>query len=74
MNQAYEVDTLTLNNQFKCLVQQRTRITIETNEVENINAETNTEKVGDKINVYQNKNKIPNGENIRPNSCITKNY
>ena len=46
--------------------------TKEINEAENINTETNTEKAGNKINVYQNKDKIPNRESRRPNKCITE--
>ena len=74
IRQADEIDTLTLNNQFKCREQQQIDFTIETDEVENINSETSTEKVGNKINIYQNKSKIPNREKRRLNNCITEKY
>ena len=32
------------------------------------------EKVGNKINIYQNKSKIPNRKNRRPNNCISEKY
>ena len=72
IRQLDEIDTLALNNQFKCSEQQQMNFTKEINEAENINTETNTEKAGNKINVYQNKDKIPNRESRRPNKCITE--
>ena len=63
-----------MNNQFKCLEQQQIDMTIETDEAENINTEISTEKVGNKINMHQNKRKIPNRENRRPNNCVTEKY
>ena len=39
-----------------------------------INTQTSLEKVGNKINIYQNKSKIPNRNNRRPNHCITEKY
>ena len=42
--------------------------------MENINAETSTEKAGIKINIFQNKSKIPHSENRRPTNCITEKY
>ena len=74
IHQADEINTLTVNNQFKCLEQQQIDITIETDEAENMNTEISTEKVGNKINMHQNKSKIPNRENRRPNNCITEKY
>ena len=57
---ADEIYIFTLNNQFKCLEQQQIDLTIaEANAAKNNNIETNTEKVGNKINIYQNKSKIP---------------
>ena len=49
---ADEIDTLTLNNQFKCLEQLHIDFAIETYETQNINTQTSTEKVGSKINIY----------------------
>ena len=40
----------------------------------NINTQTTTEKTGNKINIYQNKSKIPNCKNRRPNHCISEKY
>ena len=74
IRQPDEIDTLTLNNQFKYSEQQQMNFTKEINEAENINTETNTEKAGNKINVYQNKVKIQNRESRRPNKCITEKY
>ena len=48
---ADEIDTLTLNNQFKCLEQLHIDFAIETYETQNINTQS-TEKVGSKINIY----------------------
>ena len=62
-----------MNNQFKCLEQQQIDFSIETDDAENINTETSTEKAENKI-VYQNKIKIANRENRRPNNCITEKY
>ena len=73
IRQADEIDTLSLNNQFKCLEQQQIDFSIETDDAENINTETSTEKAENKI-VYQNKIKIANRENRRPNNCITEKY
>ena len=42
IGQADEIDTLTLNNQFKCLEQQQTDFTIEKDEAESINTVTST--------------------------------
>ena len=39
-----------------------------------IETQTSTEKVGNKINISQNKSRIPNGNNRRPNNCITEKY
>ena len=36
--------------------------------------QTSTEKVGNKINIYQNKSKILNCDSGRPNNCITEKY
>lgn len=74
IHQADEIDTLTLNNQFKCFEKQHIDFTIERDEAENINTETSTEKTGNKIIIYQNKIKIPNGENGWPSNCITEKY
>ena len=46
IHQADEIDTLTLNNQFKCFEKQHIDFTIERDEAENINTETSTEKTG----------------------------
>ena len=43
IHQSDKIDTLTLNNQFKCLDTQQIDFTIETNDAENINTKTNTE-------------------------------
>ena len=74
IHEADEINTLTLNNQSKCLEQKQIDFTIEKGEVENINTETSTEKAGIKINVFQNKSKIPHCENRRPTNCITEKY
>ena len=74
IHQADEIDTLTLNNQFKSFEKQHIDFTIERDEAENINTETSTEKTGNKIIIYQNKIKIPNGENGWPSNCITEKY
>ena len=74
IHEADEINTLTLNNQSKCLEQKQIDFTIEKGEVENINAETSTEKAGIKINRFQNKSKFPHSENRRPTNCITEKY
>lgn len=43
IHQSDKIDTLTLNNQFKCLDTQQIDFTIEINDAENINTKTNTE-------------------------------
>ena len=55
IHEADEINTLTLNNQFKCLEQKQIDFTIEKGEVENINTETSTEKAGIKINISKQK-------------------
>ena len=73
IRQTDEIETLTLNNQFECL-EQHVDFTIERDEAVNRNTKTSTEKAGNKINIYQNKNKIPSRENRRPNNCVTGTY
>ena len=68
--EANKIDALTMNNQSKCIEQQQIDFTSETDEAENINTEKDTEKARNKINIYQNKTKILNRENRRPNNCI----
>ena len=48
-HQAYEIGTLTLNNQFQSIETQQIDFTIEINDTENINTKRNTRKVGNKI-------------------------
>ena len=43
IHQSDKIDTLTLNNQFKCLDTQQIDFTIEINDAENINTKANTE-------------------------------
>ena len=45
-----------------------------TDDGENVNTKSNRDKVGNKINICQNKSKIPNCENRRQNNFLTEKY